>query len=338
MEHWLWLSPMWLWLLLPLGLWWWFAPFVPMALPSMRLRHAFIDRWLVKRSMVQREYSPSVRYYWGGIGVCIVFALAQPVWQQPGKVEEVPLTQANGQVVIEASVSLGLCEATGESRLQQAQHFIQQLAQARSSQARTGLVVFADEVYPVLEPTQDMAQVVSLVDRLDAALAGREDSALLEAVQFAAWQLQTNGQLPAWLLLITDGAHSHSRGSLAQVMSWLQQMGIQVEVLLLGADISASSSDKAETAAPLQSAAGLLYMPRQDDLAQQLTAWHVQTTRVEDSTQVDALIHRLTQALDGQQTRQSVEMDQQALSPWLLMMALMLSLLMWWREIRYAVG
>lgn len=321
----IWLQPQVLWLLPVLLLWWWRAFFRALSLPSVQLRHAFVDRWLTK--MAFDSSSQSQRHGWGVTGLCLLVALAQPAWQTAGKTQTQPLTQASGMLVVETSVSLLLQEADGKTRLQQLQAFVAQLAQARQAQARTGLVVFADEVYPVLSPTQDMNQVSSMVARLDAAFAGREDAALLEAVQFAAWQLTEQKSTQPWLLLITDGAHSASRGQVEAVMSWLNDHSIKLSVLILGSDKEPESI----------AASGLIYMPRQVALAEALSAYGVQVVKVEDEQAAASLIAQLTQSLTSEVRETDVQStDEQDLSAWLIMLALCSALGMWWREMRDA--
>lgn len=323
--QWVWLWPQAFWLLPLVVIGWWFARFRAQTLPTVQLRHAFIDRWLTKTAL--SGSSAAQRHWWGLTAVWLVLALAQPAWQTPGKIQTQPLTQVSGMLVVETSVSLLLQEADGKTRLQQLQGFVSQLTALRHDQARTGLVVFADEVYPVLSPTQDRHQMSSMVSRLDAAFAGREDAALLEAVQFAGWQLVEQSAVNPWLLLITDGAHTATRGQLDAIMAWLTRHSIRVSVLLLGSDEAIESS-----------ASGLLYMPRQAALAEALSDYGAQVVKVEDAAAVSQLLAQLTQTVASEATEtDTTAEDSQALSSVFLLLALLSALLMWWREMRDAV-
>lgn len=321
-----WLLPQALWLLPLVLLWWWLAHFHVLTLPTVQLRHAFVDRWLAKIDLIP---SPGgQRHWWGVTAVLLVVALAQPAFQTPGKTQTQPLVQASGMLVVETSVSLLLQEVDGNTRLQQLQSFVSQLAQERHTQARTGLVVFADEVYPVLSPTQDMRQVTSMVARLDAAFAGREDAALLEAVQFAGWQLAEQHSVNPWLLLITDGAHTATRGQLEVVMAWLARHSIAVTVLLLGSDASVEANPSS----------GLLYMPRQIAVAEAMAAYGAKVVKVEDERATSDLLTQLTQIVDSKVTETDVQtQDVHDLSAVFLLLSLVSVLLMWWREIRDAI-
>ncbi len=324
--QWVWLLPQALWLLPWVVIGWWFAHFRVQTLPTVQLRHAFVDRWLTKIPL--SGSSAAQRHWWGLTAVWLVLALAQPAWQTPGKIQTKPLTQASGVLVVETSVSLLLQEMDGKTRLQQLQGFVSQLTVLRHDQARTGLMVFADEVYPVLSPTQDRHQISAMVSRLDAAFAGREDAALLEAVQFAGWQLVEQNAVNPWLLLITDGAHTATRGQLDEVMKWLSRHSIGVSLLLLGSD------EVHETSA----SSGLLYMPRQPALAEALSSYGAQVVKVEDVAAVSQLLAQLTQPVASEATEtDGTAQDVQALSSVFLLLALLSALLMWWREIRDAV-
>ncbi len=322
----MWLLPQALWLVPVVLIWWWLARFRVQTLPTVQLRHAFVDRWCGKTDPIPA--SSSQRHWWGVTGICLALALAQPSWQTPSKTQTKPLTQASGMLVAETSVSLLLQDASGKTRLKQLQDFVAQLAQLRHAQARTGLVVFADEAYPVLSPTQDMGQVLSMVARLDAAFAGREDAALLEAVQFAGWQLTEQNAVKPWLVLITDGAHTASRGQVEVVMSWLARHTIAVTVLLLGSDESVESHPSS----------GLLYMPRQMAVAEALAAHGAQVIKIEDEVAVTTLLGQLTQALTSNITETDVEAQEvQNLSSIFLLLALLSALAIWWREMRDAL-
>lgn len=323
------LSPWWL-LLWPVVLvWWWRGVFQPVKLPNLAIRHAFFDAWLAQRQPVESHpYTQSQslpvrrgRVAWGLTAMLLVLAMAQPVWFSPQQTEKVVLNQASGQLVLETSVSLLLREADGQTRLQQAQAFVHRLVAMREGQSVLGLSIFADEVYPVLSPTQDMAVITSMVDRLDAAFAGRQDSAILEAIQFAAWQLQSTSATPAWLLLMTDGAHASSRGELQSLMDWLAQTDIQLHVLLLGGD-----------AAVAQPAGGLLYMPRQLDLLAHLAEWGVTVTPIEDEVAVEQLLHQLTQTAQAAQHSNNAQTQKaHSLTTILVLLALCVWLLVAWR-------
>lgn len=319
----IWLLPQVLWLLPLLLGWWWRAYFQAQSLPSVQLRHAFVDRWLTKTAL--GSSSNSQRHWWGATGLCLLVALAQPAWQTVGKTQTQPLAQASGMLVVETSVSLLLQEADGKTRLQQVQGFVSQLTTLRHVQARTGLVVFADEVYPVLSPTQDMGQVSSMVSRLDAAFAGREDAALLEAVQFASWQLVEQNAVNTWLVLITDGAHTATRGQFDEVMTWLTRHSIRVTVLLLGRDDVSDSG----------ASSGLIYMPRQSGVAEAMSAYGAQVVKVDDEVAVSALLAQLTQAVASEVNESDREStERQDLSAIFLLLALVSALLVWWRELR----
>ncbi|MCH9742030.1 MAG: VWA domain-containing protein [Proteobacteria bacterium] len=322
------LMPHMLWLFVPMFVWFVMSRFDWQFLPTIRLKHAFVDRFFVPEHIKSSINLP--KFSWLTVAILLIFLLAQPVWQTNSSQRVLPLSQADGNLVVETSVSLLLKEQSGKTRLAQVQDFVDQLAQQRAKNARTGLVVFADDVYPVLPLTEDMTLVSAMVKRLDAAFAGREDSAILEALQFAGWQLTESGinNTTSWLLLVTDGAHAPTRGQLQEVMPWLQQHHIAVYVLLLGSDVALQTTD----------ASGLLYMTRSSVMSEALARYGVSVTDVEDGVAVKNLIEQLTKKVHQTAT----EIDQQTknntdLSTYLLLLALGVWLLSWLGEVVRAI-
>lgn len=313
------LSPLALWLLLPVLFWGLWARFQWKGLPSVRVKHAFVDRFLPKAEVAEPKLR---RWVWLITGVLMVLALAQPAWQTAQSEQTVISQQANGMIVLETSVNMLLQETDGQSRLQQAQTFLTDLLAKRTHQGRTGLSVFADEVYPVLSLTADTFVMTSMISRLEPALAGREDSALLEAVQFSGWALsQEQTVQPSWLLLVTDGAHTASRGQLDTLLAWLTRHHIQLYVLMLG-----------QAKAPEQvNAQGLLYTPRNMALAEKLQAQGVSVVLQEDQPAVQKLIETLTQTTPSTSVVTQSQAQVQSLTSYLLILILVLWLGIWWQ-------
>jgi len=317
------LTPWALLFVIPVLIWGFASTFVWRGLPVIQVRHAFVDALLSKG--IGSE-PPFQRVGWLLTGIMLVVALSQPVWERASDAKSVALTQADMMVVVETSVTMLLQEQDGRSRLAQAQGVVQQLLDQRSAQARTGLLVFADNVYPVLPLTQDSALVTSMMMRLDAALAGREDSAALEAVQLAGWQISQDNadeQRQAWVVLVTDGAHAAARGQLEEVMRWLEKHAIRLAVVLVGADQMPDSA----------SGAGLIYSPRHLGLVEALKGYPAQVVKVEDHAAMMALMHDLA----AQQSAQVLDHTdaakaQQPLMPILLVMILLMWMGLWWRE------
>lgn len=314
------LEPWLLSLAVPLLLWAFLARLSWQSLPSVRVRHVFVDRFLpAHRPLAGASY----RLPWLIVGLLLVVALAQPVWQKPSEKVAIALVQTDLQLVIETSVSTLLLEADGRSRLQQAQQFIQALLRKRSEQSRTGLVVFADEVYPVLPLTQDSSVLEVMLLRLDAALAGREDAALLEALQFASWQL-TQQATSAFsdVLLLTDGAHAPTRGQLSAVVDYMNRHQIRLHLVLLGGDL-----------VPESSSSGLLYMPRQRALVEQLAPFNIVPIVIEDTAGLAQLMAKLSATIAATGESDALNKVQQvSLVSYVLVLALFVWLAAWWRE------
>jgi Ca-activated chloride channel family protein len=312
-------APWWLWLLIPVLFWQHGVTAVRwQSLPQKRIRLSFVDALLPQPSVVGARHR---LWLWRITGVWLVIVMAQPVWQTMTTQPAQSLTQANGVVVVETSVNGLLVESDGNSRLQQAQRWITQLLELRSEQSRTGLVVFADEAYPVLPLTQDKLVLQRMTERLQPALAGREDAGLLEAVQIAGWQAwQQSAGRPSWVALLTDGAHASVRGSLAEVMQWFEAHQVQLYVVMLGA-----------AQAPPSSPSGLLYTPRNTAMSTELASYNVPVVMVESSDQVHAIIQQLTATQTVQHQSDAVVSEAYALSTPLLGMLLVIWSLMWWR-------
>jgi hypothetical protein len=310
-------APMWL-LLLPLVL---LLPFVArvgwQGLARLRFRHAFVHRFLQGEGVVQ-SLKPSTTDWlvWLG-GVLMVFALAQPIWHLSQGTEVAEQQQSDGVVVLEASVSMLLTEADGQSRLAQSQHWLTQLLAQRDANARTGLVVFGDDAYQVLSATTDASLLSTMIQRINPALAGRGDSALLEGLTLGLAELVNLQSSSGWVLLVHDGAQSTMRGEFHPLLDWAKQHGIHLAVLSIGG-LQASNSDTA----------GLLYSPRSDDLMQQLAIMGAITASFDDVAALSALQAALLQA-QKQTTTRFVAGQELDLMPYLLILTLLVWALPW---------
>lgn len=312
-------NPLLLWLMLPVLVWVWQSRFIWRSLPSASLKHAFADRFLSgSTTAVSVSFK---RWLWGVSGILCVMALAKPVILKPAAPQVVPLSQQDVVLSVELSVNMLLQESDGQTRLGQAQQFVDRLLAVRDKQSRLGLVVFADDAFPVLTLTQDHQVLTAMMSRLSAALAGREDSALLEAIQLAAWQAwEANQGKPAWVVCITDGAHATSRGKLADVMAWLNEHHIQLAVLMVGGEQSSVQS----------ASSGLLYTPKSLSFAESLAPYHVPVFSIDQTTEVQSLLGQLSKSSLGdaevvsQQTFDHVDVTQ-----YVLYVMLMFWLAMW---------
>lgn len=311
------LTPEWL-LLLPFVL---LVPFVAalrwQGMAGLRFRHAFVHRFLSQPTRVVSTKRSRIDWAVWLAGVFIVFALAQPVWHLSQGTEVAEQQQSDGVVVLEASVSMLLTEADGQSRLAQSQGWLTQLLAQRDANARTGLVVFGDDAYQVLSATTDAPLLTKMVERINPALAGRGDSALLEGLTLAIAELVKLHSLAGWVLLVHDGAQSPLRGELQPLFDWAKQHGIRLAVLSVGG-LQASHDNTG----------GLLYTPRSDDLMQQLERQGAITASVDDAPAMSALQTALLQA-QPQTTTRFVAGQTLALMPYLLLLALFAWALPW---------
>jgi hypothetical protein len=264
-----------------------------------------------------------IDWLWLLIGLLLLLALAQPSWRLSQGSKTILQQQADGVIVLESSVSMLLTEADGQSRLAQSQAWVAQLLAQRDAHARTGLVVFGDDAYQVLSATTDNALVNEMLQRVNPALAGRGDSAVLEGLTLAAAELVKKPSKSSWILLVHDGSQSVVRGSLQPVVAWAKQHDIRLAVMTVGAMESPMSSTMS----------GLIYTPRSDALMQTLAAQGAISASMDDALSREAL---RTSLLATQPQSQQVIVAGQTLDlmPYLLALALLLSLLPWLLERR----
>jgi len=311
------LSPEWL-LLLPSVL---LLPLVArvgwQGLAQLRFRHAFVHRFLQGEGVVQSLKPSTTDWLVWLAGVLMVFALAQPVWHLSQGTEVAEQQQSDGVVVLEASVSMLLTEADGQSRLAQSQGWLTQLLAQRDANARTGLVVFGDDAYQVLSATTDAPLLTTMIGRINPALAGRGDSALLEGLTLGLAELVNLQSSSGWVLLVHDGAQSTLRGELQPLLDWAKQHGSRLAVLSVGG-LQAVNHDTG----------GLLYSPRSDDLMQQLAKTGAVTASFDDASELSALQTALLQA-QPQTSRRLVAGQDLDLMPYLLLFALLVWALPW---------
>jgi hypothetical protein len=283
----------------------------------LRFRHAFVHRFLQGEGVGQTLKPSTTDWLVWLAGVLMVFALAQPVWHLSQGTEVAEQQQSDGIVVLEASVSMLLTEADGQSRLAQSQRWLTQLLAQRDVNARTGLVVFGDDAYQVLSATTDAPLLTTLIGRINPALAGRGDSALLEGLTLGLAELVNLQSSSGWVLLVHDGAQSTLRGELQPLLDWANQHSIRLAVLSVGG-LQASHDNTG----------GLLYTPRSDDLMQQLERQGAITASVDDAPAISALQTALLQA-QHQTTTRFVAGQELALMPYLLLLALFAWALPW---------
>lgn len=238
----IWLAEVWLWLLLPLLVLVWRARLKWRPLPGVVFRHAF-SHWLPGE--VTRGRGIRQRLGLAVAGVMVVLALADPVWRTevPQSHTLLGLSQANGVLVVETSVTMLLHDGEDSSRLVRAQRWLGELLALRDATARTGLITFAETAYAVLPPTLDRDWVLRELVRLDPALAGRTDESWLEAVMLAAWQLEQTGRSGGWILVVSDGAQGQLRGELDQLKRWLEQRQITLWIAVVGQGADAAVVD-----------------------------------------------------------------------------------------------
>ncbi len=311
------LTPVWL-LLFPFVL---LVPFVAavrwQGMAGLRFRHAFIHRFLSQPTRVVSTKRSRIDWTVWLTGVFMVFALAQPVLQLSQGSETAEQQQTDGVIVLETSVTMLLSEADGRSRLAQSQHWLRKLLEQRDANTRTGLVVFGDDAYQVLSLTTDAPLVTTMVERINPALAGRGDAALLEGLTLGVAQLVKLQASSGWVLLVHDGAQSPLRGELQSLLAWAKQHSIRLAVLSVGG-LQASHDNTG----------GLLYTPRSDELMQQLERQGAITASVDDAPAMSALQTALLQA-QPQTTTRFVAGQTLALMPYLLLLALFAWALPW---------
>lgn len=259
----IWSSEVWLWLLLPLGVLVWRARVVWRPLPGVVFRHAF-SHWLSGEVAGGRGLRQ--RLGLAVAGGMIVLALADPVWRtEASQSRPLPgLSQANGVLVVETSVTMLLHDGEDDSRLARAQRWLGELLALRDATARTGLITFAETAYAVLPPTLDRDWVMRELARLDPALAGRTDESWLEAVMLAAWQLEQTGRSGGWILVVSDGAQGQLRGELDQLKRWLEQRQLTLWIAVVGKGAEATVVDSAT--------GGLVHTPAETALAAALVS------------------------------------------------------------------
>ncbi len=310
-------APLWL-LLLPVALLFpFFAVVRWQGLMPLRFRHAFVHRFFAQPRGVQSVKRSATDWLVWLAGVLVVFALAQPVWHLSQGTEIAEQQQSDGVIVLEASVSMLLTEADGQSRLAQSQNWLTQLLAQRDATARTGLIVFGDDAYQVLSATTDASLLSTMIQRINPALAGRGDSALLEGLTLGIAELVKLQSLSGWVLLVHDGAQSPLRGELQSLLAWAKQHGTRLSVLSVGG-----------LQTNYDNTGGLLYSPRSDDLMQRLASNGAITANFDDVAALSALQAALLQA-QKQTTTRFVAGQELDLMPYLVILALLVWALPW---------
>ncbi len=159
-----------------------------------------------------------------------ILILAGPVWErQP---EAVWRAQMSRVVILDLSPSMNANDVS-PSRLERARFKIMDIL-ARSTEGRTGLVVFAGEAHIVTPLTEDNATIVNLISALSTEIMPAKGDFGTPALQMAGELLNLTGLRHGEILLISDGITDPAT-ALAQARK-LREQGYRLSILGIGTE------------------------------------------------------------------------------------------------------
>ncbi len=159
-----------------------------------------------------------------------IFILAGPVWErQP---EQIWRAQMSRVVILDLSPSMDATDVS-PSRMERARFKIMDIL-ARSTEGRTGLVVFAGEAHTVTPLTEDNETIKNLISALSTEIMPAKGDFGTPALQMAGELLSLTGLRHGEILLISDGIADPAT-ALAQVRK-LREQGFRLSVLGIGTE------------------------------------------------------------------------------------------------------
>ncbi|MDP1559109.1 MAG: VWA domain-containing protein [Nitrosomonas sp.] len=159
-----------------------------------------------------------------------VIILAGPVWErQP---EQVWRSHMARVVILDLSPSMNANDVS-PSRLERARFKLMDIL-ARSTEGRTGLVVFAGEAHVVTPLTEDNETIKNLITALSTGIMPVKGDAATPALQMAGDLLNLTGIRQGELLLISDGIADPAT-ALAQARK-LREQGYRLSILGIGTE------------------------------------------------------------------------------------------------------
>ncbi|MDH5479181.1 MAG: VWA domain-containing protein [Nitrosomonas sp.] len=159
-----------------------------------------------------------------------IFILAGPVWErQP---EQVWRSQMSRVVILDLSPSMNANDIS-PSRLERARFKIMDIL-ARSTEGRTGLVVFSGEAHVVTPLTEDNETIKNLITALNTEIMPAKGDAGTPALQIAGDLLNLTGLRQGEILLISDGI-SDPAAALTQARR-LHEQGYRLSILGIGTE------------------------------------------------------------------------------------------------------
>ncbi len=159
-----------------------------------------------------------------------IIVLAGPVWErQP---EQVWRAQMSRVVILDLSPTMNANDLS-PSRLERARFKIQDIL-ARSTEGRTGLVVFSGEAHVVTPLTEDNETIKNLITALSPEIMPEQGDAATPALQMAGELLNLTGIHQGEILLISDGLADPAT-ALAQARK-LRDQGYRLSILGVGTE------------------------------------------------------------------------------------------------------
>jgi len=159
-----------------------------------------------------------------------IFILAGPVWErQP---EQIWRAQMSRVVILDLSPSMNAKDVS-PSRMERARFKIMDIL-ARSTEGRTGLVVFAGEAHVVTPLTEDNETIKNLISALSTEIMPAKGDLGTPALQMASELLNLTGLRHGEMLLISDGITDPAT-ALEQARK-LREQGFRLSVLGIGTE------------------------------------------------------------------------------------------------------
>ncbi|MDP0562220.1 MAG: VWA domain-containing protein [Candidatus Endonucleobacter sp. (ex Gigantidas childressi)] len=189
---------------------------------------------------------------------------------------------------------------------------------------RIGLILFGSQAYLQAPLTFDRKTVQTLMDEADIGMAGNK-TAIGDALGLAVKHLRTRPEDSRVLILLTDGANTAGQITPIQAAKLAQEEQIRIYSIGIGAEEMVQpglfgSSIGARTVNP---SADL----DEKTLREIATLTNGQYFRARDTTELDK-IYKLLDELEPVDQDEEVFRPEQALYPWPLALALIISLLM----------
>lgn len=228
-EHFHFLQPAWLFLLLPLAamLWWMRRADNGSEDPWQKI----IDKDLLPWLRVNNTASSSRLPLWLFASACLIaiIALANPVWQKLPQ----PVFQTDQARVIVLDLSLSMNSTDLKpARIDRARFKVRDIL-AQQQEGVIGLVVFAGDAFVVAPLTRDGDTIAAMLGALQPGImpvqGSRADLGLLKAGEL----LQQAGRLRGEVLLLAD---SYSDQQTIRVAEELREQGIITSVLGIGTE------------------------------------------------------------------------------------------------------